>query len=518
MRKNDLTMLALSFLLMATVACKQETAKNDADVVDHDPTDTLIDLDVIPDGTDKDVFDGDDAATEDDSSLLTDEGVPDEDTFCPSLETVELPFRDEKSNIHFCRPCDLPAKADDPKCVRNLWDAANKKLATDYPEQECYPYPCVIEGLKPGAGSLVDPDCDFLVTPDGTHPGINMYKHYALNNGQVAWEMGRIAIPGSPEDLRYPAATSLNIMDLGSKTYRTIMPSGSDIIGYSNGLTLAIVSDYNKIKSVETAKLAPKFLIAYDDTNGYRPVFDFPITGVSMNGFMNEKWFVAHFKPAYGEMATRYARIGEWKWKTFSGGLEYIATLSGDMFGYFTSSYIGYVCDLSKSPQTAGDCIKVNRGNELVDYVTMDKENSKRFAFTPFDFSKPFQGKLVLGEIQEDNSIIYDERIITVSEPNPYVIGADDFRGDLILYAELWTPEGSSKYDSKLCFYKISENKSYCPSGWNQYDMGKSEFEGKWLVFQGYVTESLVARDLECYCGKFPDSCPPGLVMKKVNR
>ena len=200
MKKFNLAFALFPFLLAAVCACKQETPKNDADIVDQDATDADmtdngVDLDVVPDDADKDGSDGDDTVTGDDSPLLSDDGTPDEDTFCPSLEKVELPFRDAENNIHFCRPCDLPAKTDDPKCVRNLWDAANKKLATDYPAVDCYPYPCVIEGMEPYPGNpTLIKDCDMEVAPLNTTYGIITYKHYSLGGEKLAWTLSRYGI------------------------------------------------------------------------------------------------------------------------------------------------------------------------------------------------------------------------------------------------------------------------------------------------------------------------------------
>jgi hypothetical protein len=232
-----------------------------------------------------------------------------------------------------------------------------------------------------------------------------------------------------------------------------------------------------------------------------------------MNAFMSDKWFIAHFTTVQGKMTVQYAKIGEWDWHFFSGGLEYIATMSGDMLGYHTTSFEGYVCDLSKTPRYATDCLKVNRDGESVEYVSMDKENPKRFVYFPSDLTNTTIKNMVMGTINDTGTIDYTEITIPMTEPNQFVIGPHDFRGDLILYAELFTPDGSSTRDSKLCFYKISEKKVYCPPARGyRYNMGKSEFEGKWMVWQGYDTTTLRARDLECYCGKYPASCPPGLL------
>ena len=280
-----------------------------------------------------------------------------------------------------------------------------------------------------------------------------------------------------------------------------------------------MVDDANKVKDVESAKTGLKYLIAYDDTNGYRPIFNDAIADYTMNAFMSDKWFIAHFTTVTGMMTVQYAKIGEWDWHFFSGGLEYIASMSGDMLGYHTESFEGYVCDLSKTPRYATDCLKVNRGDEQVNYVAMDKENPKRFVFSQVDTSPTTVKKLFLGEIAENSTITYTELPVETTEVNKYAVVAYDFRGDIILYTEAFTPEGSSSYDAKVCFYTVSDKKNYCPPDRGyRYDMGKAEFEGKWMVWQGYDTTTLLARDLECYCGKYPDSCPPGLVTKRMQK
>ena|GEM_PF-960922 len=520
--KVGLRLFCVLALLLA--ACTSHTAKNDADTVAPDSDIPLLDDAVVVDDTT--VADDVVAVVDEDEAtdtLLSDDGIPDEDTFCPSLEKVELPFRDAENNIHFCRPCDLPAKTDDPKCVRNLWDTANKKLATDYPAVDCYPYPCVIEGMVPSTNNpILIEGCDVDVAPYGTNWGTTYggitYKHYALNEGQLAWTMGRhYGINQGPDySLNYPTASTATLFDISTKKYRAIFALDGEIIGYKNGIYVSLVEDFNKVKDVESDKTSPNFLIAYDDMNGYRPIFNDAIADYTMNAFMSDKWVIAHFTTVKGMMTVQYAKIGEWDWHFFSGGLEYIASMSGDMLGYHTESFEGYVCDLSKTPRYATDCLKVNRGDEQVVYVTMDKANPKRFAFSPLDTSPTTTKIMYLGEIVENNTITYTELPVGTTEVNKYAVVPYDFSGNAILYSEVFTPEGSSENDAKICFYTISDKRRYCPPDRGyRYNMGKAEFEDKWMVWQGYDTTTLHARDLECYCGKYPDSCPPGLVTKK---
>ncbi|HNT29293.1 MAG TPA: hypothetical protein PKH10_14075, partial [bacterium] len=76
MKKNDLTMLLLSFLLVAVVACKQETTKNDADTV-------MTDSDII--------------AVEDDMVAIDDGGVVEDEIV--SDDTILISDTDADTHI-----------------------------------------------------------------------------------------------------------------------------------------------------------------------------------------------------------------------------------------------------------------------------------------------------------------------------------------------------------------------------------------------------------------------------------
>ena len=87
-----------------------------------------------------------------------DDTLPDVDTYdpdCPPLISAPFPYYKDDGTIHFCRKCDTPTVID-PQCATNLWKDANLKLATDYPEVDCYPYPCDMPNLKPMTKTEVD--------------------------------------------------------------------------------------------------------------------------------------------------------------------------------------------------------------------------------------------------------------------------------------------------------------------------------------------------------------------------
>jgi hypothetical protein len=52
----------------------------------------------------------------------------DGDPDCPSLLNAGFPYKDGDGKLTFCRKCDLPAPANDPQCVRNLWEMNNRRI------------------------------------------------------------------------------------------------------------------------------------------------------------------------------------------------------------------------------------------------------------------------------------------------------------------------------------------------------------------------------------------------------
>ncbi len=495
-----------------------EDKKESVEIENENP---LVDddegLDPIPDETDEEIQGKDDT----DSPDETDSDSDSEAISCPDLKKAKFPYYDKDGKIHFCRECDVP-KADDPKCVRNLWDEVNKRYAKAYPKRDCYPYPCEMAGLKPGTheDDLWTPltECDLCINPKMTGvawlSGEPHHKHFGFNGGKIGFMMNT-DISSTDKIYKYSTDHRVFEYDIERKRYRIIMPSHVNNISYYKGNAFSLIDDYSKIHDEESFfnSVHNRFLIYYDQNKGYDVVYNKPVRFVAYSSYMNEKWVYAIIQEKdESPYMMSYAKIGEWKWTSLGNGVDYFVSFGGDYMGTNDQNGNGYICDLSKYPKSYGDCKKINREGESVDNIEFDQENHSTFVYRSRKSDSDQILVVAMIEKQGENiDFTYKEIPIDPSSEDVYTFAPEGLSGDLIWYREMRSIPDSSNPDSRICYYKISEKKQFCsrhPTGRNISNHGASILSGDYIAWQSLTGPNLSYRDLKCYCKLHPEICP----------
>ncbi len=465
----------------------------------------------LSDETDEEIQGKDDT----DSPDETDSDSDSEAISCPDLKKAKFPYYGKDGNIHFCRECDTP-KEDDPKCVRNLWNDVNKRFAKDHPKRDCHPYPCEMKELKPSTDEdglwIPMTECDICVNPEmkgvAWLTGVPYHKHFGFNDGKIGFIMNT----SMSSDKIYNYSTDSRVFEynIESKRYKIIMPSDTRNLAYHKGNAFSLLYDYNKIFDQESLFKAKSYLIYYDKEKGYDIVYNKPVEFVAYSSYMNDKWVYAIIQEKdETPYMMSYAKIGEWKWISLGNGSDYFVSFGKDYMGTNDRNGNGYICDLSKYPKSYSDCKKINREGETVHYIEFDQENPNRFVYT----SKGLENgrMIVVGKIDGNNSIEYQNLYIVKSNESVHAFFAESFRGDLITYREMYPDPNNQESDSHICYYKISERKQFCsrpPSGRNFCNHGASILSGDYVAWQSLTGPHLTYRDLTCYCKLYPDICP----------
>lgn len=497
--------ILLSILI---VSCNSDSPKDDSDVNDKD---SFIeqDLDIL---TDTDSIDSDTESDEeaDDVEFADVDYQGAED--CPQLKYAKFPYYREDGSINFCRKCDLPAKSDDPDCVRNLWSEINQKYSKDFPNRDCDGYPCVVETLKATTNQTVAylplSDCDKFIPPrpsssDTWSAGSQNFRHSSIWNGSVGMDMKITDISGSDQYYKYPTDHRIFSYNVEKDEYTVIMPTRGDVSTFRKGKFIGSVMDFNKIHDDASLSesLDKQYLVMYDEAKGYKVIYNDTIRYLPESAMkMSDEWvYFIHQKTDEDPYQILYAKIGEWKWHSLGWGILYEASLGGKYLGITDNKGNGYVCDLEKLPEGLSKCEKVNGENQYVYSVIFDKEQNNRFA-TSYFADESYN--IVIGTIEE-SGIKYARNPVQQTESGTYVTIVDSFSGDKVLYGELFSISAETD-DSKLCYYSISKKERYCQKKiGTKYNQIYGDFEGKYLIWQ-----SLYLRDMECYCKLEPEACP----------
>lgn len=518
-------------LIFLVLGCNDESKKiirTDQDV-DRDQIIAVVESEELgkEDGKDLEPEDFEEIPEDNNSDEIDNEKYPDEDISvveeppCPPLREANFPYYDKEGNMHFCRECDTPA-ADDPRCVRNLWDEPNKKYAKAFPKRDCHPYPCVVEGLKPVTNKdgkwIPMTECDICVNPNmegvfwGT--GVPYHKHFGFSDGKIGFMM-HTDISTSKKIYNYPTDHRVFEYDVYIKGYRIIMPSDTRNMAYYKGNVFSLLDDYSKIYDENSFMDAAqkRYLIYYDKNKGYSVAHDKPIRFVAFSSYMNDKWVYAVIQETDDSPSLMsYAKIGEWKWHNLGKGLDYFVSFGGDYMGTNDQDGNGYVCDLTKYPKSYSDCKKINRQGENVDNIEFDQNNHNSFVYRS---GKPGRDQiLVVAKIEKQGSDInftYKDIAVTASNENVYTFAPEGVINNTIWYREMLNSPNSSDPDSKICYYKINENKRLCsmpPDSRNLYNHGGSIMSGDYIARQSFTGPNLTYRDLKCYCNLHPDVCP----------
>ncbi len=478
----------LMLAMMLVMACTSSKPTQDTDAVNPD-TEAIVVMD-------------DTVIVENESDIMDDVLLSDFDnTDCfPPLASAPFPYYKEDGSMHFCRPCDTPTEKD-PQCMANLWKEMNKKLATDHPEYDCYPYPCEMSNLKPMTKADVDQaypsfsihECDLVLEPegwyqDGTHGAV---KHWNLSKGLVGFEMGPVNL--APKD--YPTIERAFIYDIANKSFHVAGPITSASLSYYNKSFLTFTRDFRSLDLGNTYE----YLGYYGTDGSYRIIYPKPISFIAYTPANNENWIFANIQETDGgPYQMMYAKVGEWKWTSLGDVMGYYPDLQGNLLSVGDDTQ-GYVCDLSKKPKSLSACFKVARDNETAYVITFDKETNGVFVYSS-NVNRAITRVDMRGTtpVYEDIVTDFSPEIATVGG---YSLVPRTLRGNILLYTEV----GGDGSTARACFYRIDTKKRDCMKMIekdNVYKYGYAEFEGKWFLYQRHASDPLVLRDMDCYCEK----------------
>ena len=490
-------LLFISFVFISCSGCNSTpSTQADTDVVVDDATDdsdstdfdTIAESDEVPDG--------------------------DADVLCPPHKDAGYPYYRKDGSLHFCRECDTPTQ-NDPDCVANLWIDANQKMCTEYPDKDCCGYPCTMDALEPffyqeRDGYYLD-QCDIMINPKnpwGWQTGIVTFKHYNLSDGKIGFTMDHAAINA----LKYATDKKSVEFDIKARSYKIVSTNSDNMtVAYHKGAFLTVVWDTGLKEETEPHN----GYLLYSSPSGVMQVaYNKPVDFITYQPAVNEKWVFANIRETKGGVTEmKYAKIGStdvWQWQTLGVGVGYTPQLLGDKLAVYTDDFNGYLCDLSSSPKSLNDCIKVNRDGEEIRHPQMDRENPQLVYFNPVELVDGFM-QLDLSKTPPSYTEI---KLDGLMEPR-FSVAVNQVRGNMILYADIFiTDMNSGSRDIRLCYYRLDEKKSYCSLATPhaddvmKFNQSVGEFEGHWLVWQDSVAPMMKLRDMECYCDHHPELCP----------
>ncbi|HQM86124.1 MAG TPA: hypothetical protein PLD55_15700 [bacterium] len=503
--------------------------------------DTENDIDMIqPDKDSDDLSDEALAESEDAESDDPDAALPDSDSYIPDtavnddefiddcdvkLIDAKFPYYDKDSNITFCRPgCDTPTEKD-PQCMSNLWREQNHNFCHKYPEYDCCGYPCVLETLKPMTKEETDKElvfegeilvpmhkCDLFLSVwnhDGTH---GVVKSWNMSEGKVGFHL----VPSALNILEWPVKRKAVTYDLATKKYSLIAPASNEMQSYYKGSRIIMSGDKRSLP-IEQRK---NYIVYMKDDGFVKVVYPGFIDNMPYEPAMNDKWVFANIREENQSSRMMYAKVGDpssnstadsWKWTVLGEGTLRYSELGGDYLGIYDEQKNGYICNLSKTPKSFTDCLKINRDGEKLSIVVFNKSNSNEFIYNS-------NGKgIVLAKLNQ-NKFEYIDLVTDFTEEteeNAYTLSPYSFNGNIVVYAEITYKDDDS--GSRICYYRIDKKKKYCmkkmdkdesySDGTTQFRYGFSEFEGKWFLYQKLNSTPLILRDMDCYC-KEEGVCP----------
>jgi hypothetical protein len=400
--------------------------------------------------------------------------------------------------------------------MSNLWREQNFNLCNQHPEYDCCGYPCVNEHLKPLTKEDVEEmyttvipmhKCDLKINPwewgnDGTH---GVVKSWNMSERKVGFKI-------SPVDLtieEWPVKIKYVTYDISTRTYNFITPSRGQEQAYFKGNRIGLVADARSLDLNNS-----NIFLAYIGDDGKKElVFNSKVDFLSYEPALNDKWVFVNLRETKSSpYKMMYAKVGQWKWTALGEGTARYPDLSDNYLGICDENKNGYICDLSKSPQSFSDCIRVNKDGEKMSLIKFNRDNPKEFVYNLNGVG------VVKGTIGSDKIESYVNVITEFTDEtaeNAYTLSPYGFKDNLILYVEV-TSDGSFS-GGRLCYYRLDSKKKYCmkkmdrdvsySDGATMFPYGFSEFEGKWLLYQKIGSTPLILRDMECYC-KEEGVCP----------
>jgi len=487
------------FLISCNSKSQNHDSQDEQDLHDFDNTQSDIDTTVPdPDKIDADA-DTDNNAESSDSDT--------DSVICLDLKIQQnviksgFPLKDKDGKITFCRPgCDTPTE-NDPQCVRNIWEWNNWGVYQTYindeekkTSPECYPWPCVIEGMK--SYRTMKSDCDRFLSVDNYSSTMLTIGDLRVSGGIAGIEMGGYV----------SGYNSLRAMayHIEKDEYEPVGYAGGYTgFNYDRFLFSTANGDWSKKTYTQTYIISAKrnddgkwkYEAIYDDDQ-HKAWFSRP-------PFMGKDWVLIQIKHLQtGEYNVYYSKVDEWKWVKFAPPKVYEGNISGNRLTFIIGEREIYVCDLDKTPKELTDCTKINRNGEFGHGPRLDQLNPDRLVYNIYGEPKFVEVDLSVTPYK------YTEHTITPSESTVGGYEPKDFRDGTVLYMELF---GTSGADFKQCFYNMEQKKSYCPSegpwGDQEYLMGFGTFDGRYQLWKAPARTSCYVRDIKCWCEENKSGC-----------
>ncbi len=499
--------LLIIIVILSLLSCDDNKSETDADVI--------TDIDTAKD-EDASAPDEDQPPDEDiDIQSDSDTEEPDTDDICAKvIDYSLLPFKDDKGNLHFCREgCDTPT-SNNPQCLSNLWKEDNEELCTKYPQLDCCGYPCDMDNLIPtyeGEGtnylSLTNQTCDMALNannPNGWETAIYTMKSFNFQEGKIGFTMAHVG----PETDWHVNQSKAFEYDVKTKKYSVKSITSSDMLAYNNGKFLTYV----------TIKDTVKRILTYYSNGTYTFVYPNTIRNIAYTPALTDKWAFANIREKDDESVyMKYAAVKEhdgsasyeniaWSWISLGEGVANDPNIVDDRLVFYGDGFKGYICELDKEPKSLDECKLINRTiGETMEEIRqswVDTENKNLIYFSPVDMTDGF--------MRLDTSTgEYKKFSVTKTYEDTNALAVMFAKGNLISYINIVWEDGDSDNQRNIaCFYRIDEEKSYCPELEDRISGSWTELYGHYIAWQLPGNPELHLRDMECYCDLHPEVCP----------
>ncbi|HQO92013.1 MAG TPA: hypothetical protein PLX56_06775, partial [bacterium] len=495
--------LIFTLFLFSCTSCNEIKPSNDKESTMDQDNNTQFDADLSDDLSDEALAESEDTESDetDDEVELADVDYQGAEE-CPQLKYAKFPYYNDDLSIHFCRKCDKPT-VKDPQCVENLWKDAAAALYAVAPEAECESgYPCDMADLKPQTQAEWDAaleglpslpyrphECDIVLSARSISTGgkwatdstAGAIKHFDISDGKVG-----IKLMNVHQGIKnYTTTSKVMIYNPVEKTYKAVAPFVADMLSFHKGCFIYMGAD---LRSFELSG-SNRYLF-YSCEDGRRSVvYPDKIEFISYTPALSEKWAVVNIEPKEGGgSSTMYAKVGTWKWTKLMEGLAYLPEIVNDKAIFYTDSFKGYYCDLSKNPKSVDDCMIVNENeSEEIRYPLINEDDETEILYES-DISGVFSIKRL--KIGTDGKKEYSKLITTHESTDEVWKGAGyplkKVTNETLYYNETLIENGGEK-DGNACFHNRKTKKTVCMKkveGMEKYYFGFGEWEGKWMVYQ----------------------------------
>jgi hypothetical protein len=516
LNKGDMMKLLIFILtiLMSCTACNSNSQNHDSpDLHDSDKDTETIDettdkTSEVPDETPDEFHDevSEDEKNDSDSDKIPEEDIDEwadydypagkeGDPDCPSLYNAGFPYIDGNGRKHFCRKCDLPAPANDPQCIRNLWEMKNREIMKEWPDYYCYPLPCdVTDKTNATDASLNHGECTVYATSDIYRNSTGVFRQSDIWEGKI----GMFARASKKVDDKYIISGSL-LYEIEEKKY-TFVSNASVKMAYKYDRFLFLTGNSVDFKSyiVSAKKVDDGWKYEFIYTDEWDRIFFVDPPAIGRNFVLMNVENV----DGKGEQEILYANVNDWEIKKLGTGIILYPQIYDDI-AYFTVNNKVYACDLSLSPgNIENDCRKITREGELTKSFAVNKQNPKKVIYTDRNSTHQLNIADLSGE-----EITYKMLHL---EKTPDLINfiPSQWDGDILVLEEFYVfSEGN--HDFRICYYSISKERKVCFPNYypNNAVMGYiyAGVEGKYIFYQ--PTGTIILRDMECYCKERPDLC-----------